>query len=98
MKIEERPDGSLWITRLPLEELAFLSLAAPFTPDCRRVLEALLAGRRVVLTHDASEHRQYRRTAPRAVYQKFTAMEREVHALGVSRPTARESGGRSGCW
>ncbi len=98
MTVEERPDGTLLIQKLPIEELAFLSLAVPFTPDCRRVIEALLHGRRVVLMPEASEHRQYRKTAPRAVYQKFVAMEREVHALGVARPTAREMRGGQTCW
>lgn len=98
MTLTERPDGTLLIRRLPLEELALLSLAIPWTEDCRRVLDALLEGRRVALLPDACEHRAYRKTAPRGVYQKFVAMERELHALGVARARREETEGDGGCW
>ncbi|MCI8594962.1 MAG: hypothetical protein HFF09_06900 [Oscillospiraceae bacterium] len=98
MRLEERPNGNLLIRRIMVEELALLSLCLPLTPDCKRVMDALLAGRRVAITADAPEHKQYRRTAPRAVYQKFVAMERELHALGVVRATAADMGGEAPCW
>ena len=92
MTVEERSDGSLLIRFLPLEETALLALAIPLTSGCRQVLEALLEGRRVAMLPDAPEHRAWRRTAPRAVYQRFTAMEREIHALGVVRARKEEGG------
>ncbi len=98
MTIEERPDGALLIRRIRVEELALLSLCLPLTDDLRRVVDALLSGRRVAMTADAPEHHRYRRTAPRAVYQKFVAMEREVHSMGVVRATARDTGGDGPCW
>ena len=90
MTLEVYGDGSLLIRELPLEETALLAVAAPLTEGCRQVLEALLAGRRVAMLAEAPEHRAYRRTAPRAVYQRFVAMERQIHALGVVKAGKEE--------
>lgn len=98
MTLEERPGGALLIRALRVEELALLSLCLPLTPDLRRVMDALLAGRRVAMTSDAPEHHRYRRTAPRAVYQRFVAMERAVRDMGVVRASAWDMGGEGPCW
>ena len=84
MTLTER-DGALVITALPLEDMALLALAVPLTTELERVLTALLSGKRVAVTAEAFEYKHYRRTAPLGVYQKFTAMERQLRAMGLVR-------------
>lgn len=84
MTLEER-DGGLVITWLPVEQMALLSLGLALTEEERRVLSALLEGRRVSLAEGALEYKQYARTAERGVYIRFTSMERELRELGIAR-------------
>lgn len=39
----------------------------------------------MAVTAEAFEYKRYRRTAPLGVYQKFTAMERQLRAMGLVR-------------
>ncbi len=84
MTLKEGPRG-LVITRLPLEDMALLALAVPLTVDLTRVLTALLEGKRVAVTAGAMEYKDYRHTAPLAVYQKFVALERQLREMGLVR-------------
>lgn len=84
MTIRESEQGLL-ITHLPLEDMALLALTLPLTSDVQRVLTALLVGKRVAVTDDAFEYKNYRRTAPLSVYRKFMAMERQLHEMGLIR-------------
>lgn len=84
MTLTER-NGALVITALPLEDMALLALGIPLTGELDQVLRALLSGQRVAVTADAFEYKDYRRTAPLGVYQKFTAMERQLRTMGLVR-------------
>lgn len=84
MTLERRGDA-LVITNLPLPDMALLSLALPLNPETEQVLTALLRGERVFVLAGGLEYRQYRRTAPRGIYQKFTAMERRLREMGIGR-------------
>lgn len=74
----------LLITRMSLSDLALLSHALPLSEELRLVLIALLEGRRVAVAADAFEYKRYRSTAPAAIYRRFTAMERQVHDMGLA--------------
>ncbi len=89
MTVEPRGEGLL-ITHLPIEDMALLALAAPLTSDTKQVLTALLAGRRVAVTRGAMEYKQYRRTAPLGIYQRFIAMERTLQEMGLRRAGEEE--------
>ena len=84
MTLHEHEKGLL-ITHLSLEEMALLSLPLPLTEPVRKVLTALLEGRRVWITDDAFEYKRYRRTAPPGVYRRLVSMERQVRQLGLVR-------------
>ena len=66
MILEER-DGGLVITWLPVEQMALLSLGLALTEEERRVLSALLEGRRVSLAEGALEYKQYASTGARQI-------------------------------
>lgn len=76
-------NGALVITRLPVEQMGILALGLALTGEEKRVLEALLAGRKVRVLETGLEYKEYRKTAPLGVYQKFTALERELREMGV---------------
>lgn len=82
LTLEERGE-SLVITRLPVEDMALLSLAAPLDEGLRRVIERLLQGGRVGLVQAGIEYKQYKKTAPLGVYQKFVGMERQLREMGI---------------
>ncbi|HJA63610.1 MAG TPA: hypothetical protein H9719_05680 [Candidatus Intestinimonas stercoravium] len=82
MTLEERGDA-LVITRLPLEQMGLLALGLALTGEERRVLEALLQGRKVRVLETGLEYKEYRKTAPLGVYRKFVALERELREMGV---------------
>lgn len=79
----EQTDRGLRITRLPLEQMAVLTLGLGLLPEERTVLTALLEGRRVEVLESGLEYKQYRKSAPLGVYQKFVSLERELRELGV---------------
>ena len=89
MTLQEQ-NGALLITALPLEDMALLALGVPLTHDLARVLTALLEGRRVAATAGAFEYKKYSRTAPLGIYQKFVAMERQLHEMGLGKARAGE--------
>ena len=82
MEMEER-DGALVITGLPVEQMGVLALGLALTGEEKRVLEALLSGRKVKVLETGLEYKNYRKTAPLGVYQKFTALERELREMGI---------------
>lgn len=84
MTIREE-NGALIITSLPLEDMALLALAVPLTDELGRVLDALLAGRRVAALAEAFEYKRFRQTAPLGIYRKFVAMERQLREMGLGR-------------
>ena len=47
------------------------------------MLAALLRGEKVFVLPQGLEYKRYRRTAPRGVYEKFTAMERRLREMGI---------------
>ncbi len=71
------------ITSLPIQDMALLSLGIALNEETERVIRALLAGEPVMVLADALEYKQYRKTAPLGVYQKFTAMERRLREMGI---------------
>ncbi len=93
MTLEER-EGELRITFLPVEQMALLSLGLALTGEERRVLSALLEGKRVYLPQEALEYKRYAKTAERGLYIRLTAMERELREMGLRRGAG--SGGRGG--
>ena len=82
MMLEER-GGELVITHLPVEQMGILALGLALAPEEKRVLEALLAGQKVRLLESGMEYKQYKRTAPMGVFQKFVALERELREMGI---------------
>lgn len=82
MTVETRGDA-LIITELPVEQMALLSLGLALGEGERRVLRALLEGRRVYVREEGLEYKRYCRTAPQGVYVRCTAMERQLRELGV---------------
>ncbi len=82
--------GSLIITALPLEDMALLALGIPLDESLKRVLTALLEGRRVAVTSQAFEYKRYRQSAPLGIYQKFVAMERQLHEMGLAKARTGE--------
>jgi hypothetical protein len=82
MTLERRREG-LVITSLPLQDMALLSLAVPLSLEGEAVLAALLRGEKVFVLPQGLEYKRYRRTAPRGVYEKFTAMERRLREMGI---------------
>lgn len=82
MTLERRGDA-LVITSLPIRDMALLSLAVPLRPELEQVLSALLRGERVFVLQKGLEYKRYRRSAPRAIYQKFVGMERRLREMGV---------------
>lgn len=79
----ERRGEALVITSLPLQDMALLSLAIPLSPEGEQVLAALLRGEKVFVLPQGLEYKRYRHTAPRAVYARFTAMERRLREMGI---------------
>lgn len=82
MKIEERGD-ELVIAELPVEQMGLLTLGLALTAEEKRVLEALLSGRRVRMLESGLEYKRYKRTAPMGVFQKFVGLERELREMGI---------------
>lgn len=82
MTLRETP-SALLITQLSPVEMALLAHTLPLTEETRRVLTALLEGRRVAVAADAWEYKRCRRTAPPAVYRKFVSMERTLREMGL---------------
>ena len=82
MTMEER-EGALVVPRLPIEQMGLLTLGLALTGEERQVLEALLAGKKVKVLETGLEYKQYRKTAPLGVYQKFVSLERELREMGV---------------
>lgn len=95
MTLERRGDR-LVITSLPIQEMALLSLAAPLTPEGEQVLRALLRGEAVWACVNGLEYKQYRRSAPRGVYQAFVSMERRLREMGIG--LLRDGGGGTCSW
>ena len=87
MTLEQRGER-LVITSLPIQDMALLSLGIPLDEPARQVLGALL---RVAVLAEAMEYRQYKRTAPMGIYQKFVGMERQMREMGIG--VIRTSGG-----
>ena len=90
MTLEQRGER-LVITSLPIQDMALLSLGIPLDEPARQVLGALLRGERVAVLAEAMEYRQYKRTAPMGIYQKFVGMERQMREMGIG--VIRTSGG-----
>ena len=82
MRLERRGE-ELVITWLPVEQMGLLSLGAALGQEEKTVLEALLRGERVILLREGLEYRQFKKTAPLGIYQKFVSMERELREMGV---------------
>lgn len=82
MTLEER-GGELIITELPVEQMGILTLGVALCEEEKRVLEALLAGRKVRMLESGLEYKRYKRTAPMGVFQKFVALERELREMGI---------------
>ncbi len=82
MRLEER-GGDLVITQLPVEQMGILTLGVALCGEEKQVLEALLSGRKVRMLESGLEYKQYKRTAPMGVFQKFVALERELREMGV---------------
>ena len=82
MTVEER-GSELVITRLPVEQMGILALGLALEREEKQVLEALLSGRKVRVLESGLEYKQYKKTAPRGVFQKFVALERELREMGV---------------
>ena len=82
MELEER-DGALVITRLPVEQMGALALGLALSDQEERVYRALLAGKKVKVLETGLEYKEYRKTAPLGVYQKFTSLERELREMGI---------------
>ena len=90
MTLEQRGER-LVITSLPIQDMALLSLGIPLDEPARQILGALLRGERVAVLAEAMEDRQYKRTAPMGIYQKFVGMERQMREMGIG--VIRTSGG-----
>ena len=90
MTLEQRGER-LVIPSLPIQDMALLSLGIPLDEPARQVLGALLRGERVAVLAEAMEYRQYKRTAPMGIYQKFVGMERQMREMGIG--VIRTSGG-----
>ncbi len=82
MELEEREDA-LVITRLPVEQMGSLSLGLALTDGEGAVLRALLEGRKVQVLESGLEYKDYRKSAPLGIYQKFTALERGLREMGI---------------
>lgn len=82
MMLERRGDV-LVITRLPLREMGLLAQGVALSAEGEQVLAALLRGEKVFLLREGLEYRQYRRSAPRGIYQTFCALERRLHEMGI---------------
>ena len=82
MELEER-DGALVITRLPVEQMGALALGLALSDQEERVYRALLEGKKVKVLETGLEYKEYRKTAPLGVYQKFTSLERELREMGI---------------
>lgn len=82
MRLEER-DNELIITYLPVEQMGILTLGVALCGEERRVLAALLAGQKVRVLESGLEYKQYKKTAPMGVFQKFVGLERELREMGV---------------
>ena len=82
MTVEER-GSELVITRLPVEQMGILALGLALEREEKQVLEALLSGRKVRVLESGLEYKQYKKTAPMGVFQKFVALERELREMGV---------------
>lgn len=82
MTLEQRGER-LVITSLPIQDMALLSLGVPLDEEAARVIRALLRGERVAVLAGGLEYKQFRRTAPLAVYQKFVGMERRLREMGI---------------
>lgn len=82
MELEEREDA-LVITRLPVEQMGALSLGLALTDGEGKVLRALLEGRKVCALESGLEYKDYCKSAPLGVYQKFTALERGLREMGI---------------
>ncbi len=82
MTLEER-DNELIITHLPVEQMGILTLGVALCDEERRVLSALLAGRKVRALESGLEYKRYKKTAPMGVFQKFVGLERELREMGV---------------
>ena len=82
MKLEQNGDD-LIITHLPVEQMGILALGLVLEPEERQVLEALLSGRKVRVLETGLEYKQYKKTAPMGVFQKFVALERELREMGI---------------
>lgn len=82
MRLEERAE-ELVITWLPVEQMGLLALGAALCGEAERVLQALLAGRRVRMLESGLEYKRYRKTAPLGVFQKFVGLERELREMGI---------------
>ncbi len=79
----EHQNGSLVITQLPIEQMAFLALGIPMDEEIAAVLTALLAGKRVGMAVGGLEYKNYKKTAPLGIYQKFMGMERQLREMGI---------------
>lgn len=82
MTLEVKGD-ELIITHLPVEQMGVLALGLVLEPEERQVLEALLSGRKVRVLETGLEYKQFKKTAPMGVFQKFVALERELREMGV---------------
>lgn len=82
MTLEVKGD-ELIITHLPVEQMGVLALGLVLEPEEKQVLEALLSGRKVRVLETGLEYKQFKKTAPMGVFQKFVALERELREMGV---------------
>ena len=82
MELEER-GGTLVITRLPVEQMGALSLGLVLTDGEGAVLRALLEGKKVQVLESGLEYKDYCKSAPLGIYQKFMALERGLREMGI---------------
>lgn len=73
----------LIVSRLCLRGLCNLAMGNSVSDEERFILKMLMSGKKVYIMEDGLEHKRYKQTAPKALYNKYLNFEKEIKSYGV---------------